>query len=150
MADLLTELTSRVGQELGVSDWVLVDQDRINAFAECTGDHQWIHVDVEKAANGPFGGTIAHGYLTLSLIPMLSEPIWKTGLPITAALNYGSDKVRFLTPVRAGKRIRNRIKMLSADDKGPGRVLFSTENTVEIEGEAKPALVAVSLAMAFG
>jgi len=150
MSDLLNALTAKIGQKLGTSDWLLVDQAKINAFAECTGDHQWIHVDEEKAAAGPFGGTIAHGYLTLSLIPVLSEAVWRTGLPITAALNYGSDKLRFLTPVRAGKRIRNHITLLNVEDKGPGRVLFYTENTIEIEGEDKPALVAITLAMAFG
>lgn len=150
MSTLLAELQSRVGKELGVSDWVEVTQEMIDAFAECTGDHQWIHVDRERAAAGPFGGTIAHGYLTLSLLPRMNGAILSGGLPITAALNYGSDKVRFLTPVRAGKRVRARVKMLTAEDKGMGRVLFSTENTVEIEGEDKPALVAVTLAMAFG
>ena len=136
-----------VGQELGVTDWVVIDQHRIDRFAECTGDHQWIHVDVERAAKeGPFGGTIAHGFLCLSLLASAQTSIV---VPSDAGqvLNYGLDRVRFMAPVKAGSRTRTRVHLLSADDKGPGRVLIKTKNTVEIEGEEKPALVAEMLVL---
>ncbi|WP_321909561.1 MULTISPECIES: MaoC family dehydratase [unclassified Paraburkholderia] len=137
-----------VGQELGVSDWVLVDQERIDAFAACTGDRQWIHVDVERARReSPFGGTIAHGYLTLSLLASLAMEIGIVPKDAAAGLNYGLDKVRFMTPVKAGARVRNRVTLESAENKGGGRVLVKTMNTLEIEGEDKPALVAQTLAM---
>jgi acyl dehydratase len=137
-----------VGKELGVSDWLTVGQDRINAFADCTGDHQWIHVDVERAQReSPFGGTVAHGYLTLSLIPAMHAQVGTIPGGVTAALNYGADKVRFITPVRAGARIRDRITLVGVEDKGGGRLLLTTRHTVEIEGVEKPALVADTLAM---
>jgi acyl dehydratase len=136
-----------VGQELGITDWVVIDQDRIGRFADCTGDHQWIHVDVERAANeGPFGGTIAHGFLCLSLLAPAQTSIVVT--PDAAqVLNYGLDRVRFMAPVKAGSRVRTRVHLLSAEDKGPGRLLIKTKNTVEIEGEEKPALVAEMLVL---
>ncbi len=149
MAGIADRLAQRIGEELAVSDWMEVDQARIDAFAACTGDHQWIHVDRERAAAGPFGGTIAHGFLTLSLIPAMTSGTWAQGLGLSATLNYGLDRVRFLTPVRAGSRVRNRLKLLSADPKGSGRTLLAFENTVEIDGEPKPALIAQTLAMAF-
>lgn len=137
-----------VGRELGVSDWVLVDQERIDAFAACTGDRQWIHVDVERAKReSPFGGTIAHGYLTLSLLASLAMEIGIVPKDAAAGLNYGLDKVRFMTPVKAGARVRNRVTLESVENKGGGRVLVKTMNTLEIEGEDKPALVAQTLAM---
>ncbi|CAD6531152.1 putative enoyl-CoA hydratase 1 [Paraburkholderia hiiakae] len=137
-----------VGRELGVSDWVVVDQERIDAFAACTGDRQWIHVDVERAKReSPFGGTIAHGYLTLSLLASLAMEIGIVPKDASAGLNYGLDKVRFMTPVKAGARVRNRVTLESAENKGGGRVLVKTTNTLEIEGEDKPALVAQTLAM---
>lgn len=137
-----------VGRELGVSDWVVVDQQRIDVFAECTGDRQWIHVDVERAKReSPFGGTIAHGYLTLSLLASLAMEIGIVPKDASAGLNYGLDKVRFMTPVKAGARVRNRVTLESAESKGGGRVLVKTMNTLEIEGEDKPALVAQTLAM---
>ena len=150
MGAVAETMQAKVGQELAVSDWLLVDQARIDAFAACTGDRQWIHVDVERAARGPFGATIAHGFLTLSLLPALTSGTWSAGLELEATLNYGLDRVRFLTPVRAGSRVRNRVKLVSAEEKGAGRTLLGFENTVEIEGESKPALVANTLAMAFG
>ena len=150
MESVAERMAARVGQELAVSDWLLVDQAKIDAFAACTGDHQWIHVDVERAGAGPFGGTIAHGFLTLSLLPALTSGGWSAGLGLEATLNYGLDRVRFLTPVRAGARVRNRLKLVSAEAKGVGRTLLGFENTMEIEGESKPAFVALSLAMAFG
>jgi acyl dehydratase len=140
-----------VGRELGVSDWVVVDQARINAFAECTGDHQWIHVDVERARReSPFGGTIAHGYLSLSLLAALSMDVGLVPPDAAAGLNYGLDKVRFLTPVKAGARVRNRVTLVGVEDKGGGRVIARMANTLEIEGEDKPALLAESLAMLVG
>ncbi len=140
-------LTAMVGTQIGLSDWLEIDQARIDAFAEVTGDHQWIHVDRARAAAGPFGATIAHGFLSLSLLPMLSgDPF--LGLPgVLGGLNYGMDKVRFLTPVKCGAKVRTRVKMLSCEDKGGGRLLVTNETTMEIEGESKPALVAVNLAM---
>jgi len=136
------------GREIGVSDWTTIDQHRIDEFADCTGDKQWIHVDVERARReSPFGGTIAHGYLTLSVAASLAIEAGVIPADAAAALNYGLDKVRFLTPVKAGSRVRNRIVLLAAEAKGPGRTLITMQNTIEIEGEAKPALIADSLAM---
>jgi acyl dehydratase len=137
-----------IGRELGVSDWLTLDQERINQFAACTGDHQWIHVDVARARReSPFGTTIAHGYLTLSLLPAMQSSVGTLPGGVKAALNYGTDKVRFLNPVKAGVRIRDRIALMAAEDKGNGRVLMTTRHTVEIEGEDKPAMVADTLAM---
>ena len=142
------DLRARVGQELGVSDWLTVDQSRIDQFAECTGDDQWIHVDVERARReSPFGAPVAHGYLTLSLLAPTALEILIRPAGITQAFNYGLDRVRFITPVKVGSRIRNRIKLLSVDEKPGSRALLTTENTIEIEGEDKPALTAVALAM---
>jgi acyl dehydratase len=140
-----------VGKELGVSSWVQIDQQRIEAFAECTGDHQWIHIDVERAKReSPYGTTVGHGYLLLSMIAPTSFEIFVKPARIAAALNYGIDRVRFIAPVKAGSRVRNRIKLLAAEDRGNGRTLLTTENTLEIEGEAKPALIAQALTMAVG
>ncbi|WP_434034632.1 MaoC family dehydratase [Cupriavidus sp. a3] len=137
-----------VGKELGVSAWMEVDQARIDAFAQCTGDSQWIHVDVERARReSPFGGTIAHGYLTLSLVAGKLVDMGVVPADARAAVNYGVEKTRFLAPVKAGARVRNRVRLVSADNKGDGRVLLRTENTMEIEGEAKPAMVAEALAL---
>ncbi|MFM0666901.1 MaoC family dehydratase [Paraburkholderia sediminicola] len=137
-----------VGRELGVSDWVTVDQARIDAFAQCTGDKQWIHVDVERAKReSPFGGTIAHGYLTLSLLAALAIEIGLIPEDASAGLNYGLDKVRFMTPVKAGARVRNRVTVMSVEAKGGGRIIVKTMNELQIEGEDKPALIAESLAM---
>ncbi|PAL20351.1 MaoC family dehydratase [Sphingopyxis sp. GW247-27LB] len=137
------ELQTRVGEHLGTSEWVLVDQDMIDKFADATGDHQFIHVDAEKAKLTPFGGTIAHGFLTLSLIPMLGA---RTDAPkiegIKMGVNYGGNKVRFLAPVRSGKRVRSHVKLLELDEKRPGQWQQTNEITVEIEGEEKPALIA--------
>jgi acyl dehydratase len=137
-----------VGRELGVSDWVVVDQARIDAFAECTGDRQWIHVDEERARReSPFGGTIAHGYLTLSLLGGLAIEIGVVPKDASAGLNYGLDKVRFMTPVKAGARVRVRVTLVSAEKKAGGRILIKTMNELQIDGEDKPALVAETLAM---
>jgi acyl dehydratase len=140
-------LRAKVGTEISLSDWLEVDQARIDAFAEVTGDHQWIHVDRERAAEGPFGTTIAHGFLTLSLLPVLSGQAWLALPGVLGALNYGLDRVRFLTPVKCGARVRNRVRMVSLEDKGPGRTLITNESTMEIEGESKPAMVATTLVM---
>lgn len=147
----LANVADFVGKELGVSDWVTVDQQRIDAFAACTGDNQWIHVDVERATReSPFGGTIAHGYLTLSLLPMMQYQVGTLPKGVKAGLNYGVDKVRFIAPVKAGARIRDHITLVGAEDKGGGRMLMTTRHTVEIEGEEKPAMVADTLAMLLG
>lgn len=137
-----------VGRELGVSNWVVVDQARINAFAACTGDRQWIHVDEERAkCESPFGGPIAHGYLTLSLLGGLSIEIGIVPRDAAAGLNYGLDKVRFMTPVKAGSRVRNRVTLMSAEHKGGGRILIKLMNELQIDGEDKPALIAETLAL---
>jgi acyl dehydratase len=137
-----------VGQELGVSDWVTIDQARIDTFAQCTGDNQWIHVDVERAAReSPFGGTIAHGYLTLSLLASLAMEVGLIPADASAGLNYGLDKVRFITPVRAGARVRSRIVLLEVERKDRGRVILKTSNELQIEGADTPALIAETLAL---
>jgi acyl dehydratase len=137
-----------VGKELGVSDWVTIDQARIDAFAQCTGDIQWIHIDMERAAReSPFGGTIAHGYLTLSLLASLAMEVGLIPADASAGLNYGLDKVRFITPVRAGARVRSRIVLLEVERKAKGRVIVKTSNELQIEGEDKPALIAETLAL---
>jgi acyl dehydratase len=137
-----------VGKELGVSPWLVVDQHRIDEFADCTGDRNWIHVDVERAKReSPFGGPIAHGYLSLSLLASLAMEIGAVPPDAATAVNYGIDKARFMTPVRAGARVRNRLELLSAEQQKGGRVLLKLRNTLEVEGEAKPALVAETLAL---
>jgi acyl dehydratase len=142
------ELGTQVGEEIGTSSWIGVDQQRIDEFAHCTKDHHWIHVDVERATReSPFGGTVAHGFLTLALVAPTSFEILFSRVQVKQAVNYGLEKVRFLAPVRAGKRVRNRVKVAAVEDKGNGRVLLTTENTFEIEGEDKPALVAFVLVM---
>lgn len=147
----MTTLRQFIGQEIGTSEWRVVDQHMIDEFADCTGDRQWIHVDVERARReSPYGGTIAHGYLTLSLAASLAIEAGVIPSDATAALNYGLDKVRFVAPVKAGSRVRNRLVLVSVDDKTPGRVLVKLQNTVEIEGTAKPALIAESLAILMG
>ncbi len=144
----LTTVQQFVGRELGVSAWITIDQARINEFAECTNDHQWIHVDVERSnRESPFGTTIAHGYLTLSLLAPLQFEVGVIPDDARQAVNYGLERVRFMAPVKVGARIRMRVVLLSTEDKGKGRVLLKTQNTFEIEGEEKPALIAESLAM---
>src|SRR3990167_7798253 len=139
----VAELQDYIGKELGHSEWLNIDQERINQFAECTGDHQFIHVDAEKAKLTPFGGTIAHGFLTLSLMPMLGA---STDGPKVAGVkmgvNYGCNKVRFLAPVRSGKRVRSHVKLLELEEKRPGQWQQTNEASVEIEGEEKPPLTA--------
>jgi len=147
----VASLADWVGKELGTSKWVTVDQERIDEFAHCTGDHQWIHVDVERAKKeSPSGATVAHGYLTLALLAATGMDVGIVPKDAVAALNYGLDKVRFLAPVKAGARVRNHITLAEVTDKGEGCKLIKLVNTVEIEGEAKPALIAESLAMLVG
>jgi acyl dehydratase len=140
-----------VSRELGASDWVAVDQERIDAFAACTGDRQWIHVDVERARReSPFGGPIAHGYLTLSLVAAMVMELGVIPPDAATGLNYGLDKVRFLAPVKAGARVRARANLLAVEAQSCGRVLLKLNCTLEIEGEAKPALVAELLCLLIG
>jgi acyl dehydratase len=140
-----------VGRELGASGWVVVDQDRIDAFAACTGDRQWIHVDVARARReSPFGGPIAHGYLSLSLAAAMVMELGVIPSDAATGLNYGLDKVRFIAPVKAGARVRVRATLLAAEAQSGGRVLLKLDCTLEIEGEAKPALVAELLCLLIG
>jgi acyl dehydratase len=142
-------LRALIGQELGVSDWLEVTQDLIDRFAEVTGDHQWIHVDVERAKREmPGGKTIAHGYLLLSLLPKLGAGIYKLSWP-TRSINYGSDKVRIVNPVKAGARIRLRQSLVAVEDGAPGAHRITVRQTLEIEGEAKPAMIADTIRMTF-
>jgi acyl dehydratase len=138
--DDLDELAGITGEELGTSEWLEIDQARVDRFAEATGDHQWIHVDVERAATGPFGGTIAHGYLTLSLVPFLASQVFSLETP-GAKLNYGVNKVRFPSPVRVGSRIRSRVVMGEVTDLPTGTQL-TFRHTIEVDGQDKPACVA--------
>lgn len=140
---------ARVGESLGASDWKTVDQSMIDRFADVTGDHQFIHVDPEKAKLTPFGGTIAHGFLTLSLIASMMPEGAVVLQGIKLGLNYGFDKVRFLQPVRTGSRIRAHHRLLGIEPRGGGRYLTRTEVTIEIEGDDKPALIAEWLGMQF-
>lgn len=140
-----------VGHELGTSDWTAVDQQRIDRFAECTGDRQWIHVDVERARReSPYGTPIAHGYLSLSLVAPLAMDIGLIPPDAASGLNYGLDKVRFIAPVKAGARVRNRVRLLATESQKGGRLLIKLNCTLEIEGEEKPALVAEMLCMLVG
>ena len=144
----IATISQYVGQELGVSEWITINQERINDFADFTGDHQWIHVDVERAKRESlFGTTIAHGYLTLSLAAALSMELGIIPAGVSQALNYGLDKVRFLAPVKSGSRVRDRVVLLAAEPQGKGRILLKFRNTIEIEGEAKPALIADALSL---
>ena len=142
-----SDLQSLIGQEVGVSRWITVDQARIDAFARITEDEQFIHVDPERARATPFGGTIAHGFLTLSLASAMSYDAVAPLEGVVMGVNYGFDKLRFLAPVPAGSKVRGRFKLLSAEDKGGGRWLLKHELTVEIEGGDKPALIAEWLGM---
>jgi acyl dehydratase len=142
-----SELSSLIGQEVGVSRWIEIDQARIDAFAKITEDEQFIHVDPEAAKATPFGGTIAHGFLTLSLASAMSYDAVTPLEGVVMGVNYGFDKLRFLAPVPAGSKVRGRFKLLSADDKGGGRWLLKHELTVEIDGSEKPALIAEWLGM---
>ena len=143
------EMMNAVGMKLGPSDWIELSQQRINAFADCTEDHQFIHVDEAKAKETPFGGTIAHGFLTLSLLAGLIEKIGVTPENTVMGMNYGFDKIRFLAPVKSGKRVRMVGEVLNVDQKDENRFLTTFGVSIEIEGEDTPALVAEFLLMSF-
>ena len=136
----LADLAARVGQELGSSTWLTIDQDRINLFAQATGDHQWIHTDPQRAAAGPFGAPIAHGFLTLSLLPLMFERSFAID-DVRMGVNYGLNRVRFVSPVRVGSRVRGRFKLLGYEPLDGGAQL-TVEATIELEGAGKPACVA--------
>jgi acyl dehydratase len=144
------DLAAKVGEHIGTSEWVEISQDRINQFAEATGDHQFIHVNEAMAKMTPFGGTIAHGFLTLSMIPYLGSV---SDVPriegIKMGVNYGGNKTRFIAPVRSGKRIRGHWKLVEMDEKRPGQWQQTAEITIEIEGEDKPALICEWVTMFF-
>ena len=146
----IDDMKAKIGTVIGTSEWVLVNQEMINKFADATGDHQFIHIDIEKAKLTPFGQTIAHGFLTLSLIPMLAA---KANLPhldnIKMGVNYGSDKLRFLAPVKSGKRVRAHFKLASFEEKRPGQIQSMQEVSIEIEGEDKPALITEWISQTF-
>ncbi len=144
------DLAGKVGENIGSSEWITLDQETINKFADATGDHQFIHVNEEAAKMTPFGGTIAHGFLTLSLMPVMTA---KSDMPrlegVKMGVNYGGNKTRFLSPVRSGKRVRGHFKLLDMTEKRPGQWQQTLELTVEIEGEEKPALIAEWITMLF-
>jgi acyl dehydratase len=145
----IEEIKARIGSEVGISDWILVDQARIDAFAEITEDRQFIHVDPEAAAMTPFGGTVAHGFLSLSLLSRMAYDAMLSPEKVKMGVNYGFERVRFLAPVRAGKRVRGRFTLTSFEEKRPGQYQFVHHVAVEIEGEDKPALIADWIGMIF-
>jgi acyl dehydratase len=141
-------LGQKVGHELGISSWVTIDQPRIDTFASCTGDHQWIHVDTERAKReSPFRAPIAHGYLTLAMVAPLAMEIGVIPTDAAAGLNYGIDKVRFLAPVPAGARVRLRVALAGIEPRDGGQMMMRTQNTLEVEGSEKPAMIAETLAL---
>ena len=144
----LAELLNRVGRDLGTSDWIRVDQSMIDQFAECTGDRQWIHVDVERARKeSPAGGTIAHGFLSLALIAPLAMEVGLAPVDASAVLNYGLDKVRFINPVKCGDRVRLQVSVANAEAKDGGQYLVKSKAVLEIENLPSPALVAETLTL---
>jgi acyl dehydratase len=145
----LAEIRSRIGEEVGVSDWLTIDQQRIDDFAEATEDRQFIHVDLDAAARTPFGATVAHGFLSLSMLSRMAADAMLVPDSIKMAVNYGLDRVRFIAPVRSGKRIRGRFRLDSVEEKAAGQLLMRHTVTVEIEGEEKPALTAEWLGLIF-
>ncbi|MGW7771773.1 MaoC family dehydratase [Pseudomonas machongensis] len=145
----VAELSQYVGKELGRSEWLKIDQQRINLFAEATGDFQFIHVDPEKAAKTPFGSTIAHGFLSLSLIPKLMEDILVLPEGLKMVVNYGLDSVRFIQPVKVDSRVRLKVDLTDATEKKPGQWLLKATATLEIEGQEKPAYIAEPLSLCF-
>ena len=149
VAAVLRDMEKLTGKEIFVSDWTQVTQEQINKFADSTKDHQWIHVDVEKAAKGPFGKTIAHGFLTLSHLPFFSYQVPLKFEGAKMSINYGLDKVRFINPVVSGAKIRDRIVMSALEEKPGDRILMTQTHTIEIEGQEKPACIAQALAMIF-
>lgn len=145
----LEKFKQLIGQDNGTTEWFQIDQDRINRFADVTEDHQWIHVDVEKAKAGPFGSPIAHGFLTLSLIPVFSYAGKYSIEGAKMSVNYGLNKVRFINPVRVGSRVRSKMVITAIQEKTPTQILVTNTHTIEIEGQAKPACIAEALGMIF-
>jgi acyl dehydratase len=145
----LDEIRARIGQEVGVSGWLMIDQARIGAFADATEDHQFIHVDPEAAAQTPFGGTVAHGFLTLSLLSRMGAEAMLLPDCLKMVVNYGLDRVRFVAPLRSGSRIRGRFTLDSVEEKAPGQILMRHSVLVEIEGQERPALTAEWLGLIF-
>ena len=145
----IEEIALKVGQEVGLSGWIEIDQARIDTFADVTEDRQFIHVDPEAAARTPFGGTVAHGFLTLSLLSRMAADAMPIPAGVRMGVNYGFEKVRFMAPVRSGKRVRGRFRLERLDEKRPGQWQFTHQVTVEIEGEDKPALVADWIGLIF-
>jgi acyl dehydratase len=145
----VTELKDFIGKQLGCSDWLVIDQQRIDQFAECTGDHQFIHVDPHMASQTPFGSTIAHGFLSLSLLPMLMEDIMLMPAGLQMAVNYGLDSLRFIQPVKVGSRVRVVLNLLEAHEKNPGQWLLKVKAVMEIDGQDKPAYKAEMLTLCF-
>jgi len=143
------EIAEKVGEQIGTSPWVEISQERINQFAEATGDHQFIHIDEEKAKQTPFGGTIAHGFLSLSLLPALSAGLMPRPEGLKMAVNYGMDSLRFIQPVRVGSRVRLHTTILDVTEKNPGQWLMKARNTLEIEGVDKPAFISEGLSLYF-
>lgn len=143
----VAQLKDYIGKKLGHSEWLTVDQQRVNQFADCTGDHQFIHIDAEKAAQTPFGGTIAHGFLSLSLLPMLSGDLMVVPEGTRMGVNYGLDSLRFIQPVRVGSRVRLGLTLIDAYEKNPGQWLLKARAVMEIEGSEKPAYIAETLAL---
>lgn len=143
----LSAIKVKVGSEIGVSEWFSISQDQMDRFADLTGDHQWIHVDVEKSAQGPFGRTIASGYMTASLIPMFGSQVGIYPEGMVMAINYGMNRLRLLNPVPEGSRIRGRVALSGVDEKSGGRILMTNTYTIEIEGQEKPACVAEVLTL---
>ena len=145
----IDDIKARIGQEIGLSDWILIDQAAIDSFADVTQDRQFIHVDPDAAAQTPFGGTIAHGFLTLSLLSRMAAPVLLLPESTTMVVNYGFERVRFIAPVRSGKRVRGRFTLTSVEEKRPGQWQFLHAVTVEIEGEERPALTADWIGLVF-
>ncbi len=143
----VAQLKDYIGKELGHSEWLTIDQQRVDRFADCTGDHQFIHVDPEKAAQTPFGSTIAHGFLSLSLLPMLSGDLLVVPEGSRMGVNYGLDSLRFIQPVRVGSRVRLGLTLIDAHEKNPGQWLLKARAVMEIEGSEKPAYIAETLAL---
>ncbi len=145
----LERFKQMVGQENGTTEWVTIDQERINLFADVTEDWQWIHIDEEKAKSGPFGKTIAHGFLTLSLLSKFSYAAKYAPEGIKMSVNYGLNKVRFLSPVPVGSRVRSRMVISALEERGPNQLLMTTTHTIEIEGQDRPACIAEGLGLIF-
>lgn len=145
----IEEIRARQGSELGASDWLTVDQQRIDAFAEATDDRQFIHVDPAAAAQTPFGGTVAHGFLSLSLLSRMAVEVLPVPPTTAMVVNYGFERVRFIAPVRSGKRVRGRFRLDAVEERSPGQLLLRLNAVVEIDGEERPALTADWLALLF-